>query len=106
IRYSAPGPTNAVIHIEIDGQDVTGAVALPVTGGWFNWATSRVLIPQNIAAGLHNVKVVFRTGRMNFYWMEFTGMPRLVSPAAIWLDQDVNTPLTKGYSVTEQISGF
>jgi hypothetical protein len=45
-------------HVNVDGQDRTGAMTVPNTGGWQNWQTiSSVAIPLN--AGQRVIRVVF-----------------------------------------------
>jgi len=61
-------------HMEIDGVNVTGELAIPNTGGWQNYVTvskNNVIIP---ASGNHVLRVVFdATGRSglagNFAWL-------------------------------------
>ena len=94
LRYSAPSSCN--VHVEIDGVNVTGAVALPSTGGWFNWTTRNIATTANLSAGLHSMKIFFDNGGVNFYWIEFAGLPAVVpSP---WTVQDVGGPRRVGYA--------
>jgi hypothetical protein len=56
LRTASLGP-GGTVHVMVDGADVTGAIALPDTGGWNTWQTvtrSGVTLP----AGLHVVKLV------------------------------------------------
>jgi len=58
------------MHIEVDGTDVTGAIAVPNTGGWQTWTTHYVKdIP--LTKGDHIVRVVFDASYMNVNYMEF-----------------------------------
>lgn len=41
IRHASDGP-GGTMHIEIDGEDVTGPIMLPDTGGWQQWQTLSV----------------------------------------------------------------
>jgi hypothetical protein len=53
----ASSATGGTVHVTIDGVDVTGAIALPDTGGWSVWKTltkSGVTLP----AGAHVLKLV------------------------------------------------
>jgi beta-glucanase (GH16 family) len=43
-------------HIEFDGEDKTGDVAVPVTGGWQNWTT--VATTATLSAGNHVMRFV------------------------------------------------
>ena len=45
------------MHFTLDGTDVTGAIALPDTGGWNSWRTvtaTGVVVP----AGTHVLKLI------------------------------------------------
>lgn len=51
---------DGAFHIEVDGANVTGTIAVPNTGGWQAWRTVSVAgVP--IASGAHTVKVVMDT---------------------------------------------
>jgi hypothetical protein len=53
----ASSGTGGVVHLTLDGADVTGAIALPDTGGWGVWRTitkTGVTLP----AGRHTLKVI------------------------------------------------
>lgn len=51
-------------RIEIDGVDVTGAVAVPDTDGWQLWADATSGIVE-LPAGRHTLKVIANTGGYN-----------------------------------------
>jgi uncharacterized repeat protein (TIGR01451 family) len=54
-----PGDT-ARFHVEIDGVDVTGSMAVPNTGGWNTWQT--VVKPGiQLTAGRHTMRLVMET---------------------------------------------
>jgi hypothetical protein len=56
LRVASAG-TGGTAHIEIDGAKVSGAIALPDTGGWNTWKT--VTAPGvNLPAGTHVLKLV------------------------------------------------
>ncbi|HZL33789.1 MAG TPA: NPCBM/NEW2 domain-containing protein [Tepidisphaeraceae bacterium] len=63
-------------HLQVDGQNVTGAMTVPATGGWQNWQTiSKAGI--NLAAGVHDMRIVFDTNGTsasvgNFNWFQLT----------------------------------
>ncbi len=48
------------MHVEVDGTNVTGTVAIPNTGSWNIWQTITVT-GINLTAGTHVVKVSFDT---------------------------------------------
>src|SRR5262249_22527479 len=62
-------------HVEIDGVDKTGAIAVPDTGGWQVWQT--ISIPGiAITAGPHVIRVSLDTagtsnGVGNYNWFRF-----------------------------------
>jgi endoglucanase len=95
LRYGSP--SGARVHLELDGQNITGSLALLGTGGYFNWATTNVMANTNISAGVHALKLYFETDGLNFYWMEFTNTPPL-RPAE-WSDQDIGDAVRLGYSL-------
>jgi endoglucanase len=68
---SASGSTGSKIHLEVNGADATGTVALPSTGGWYNWRTTRVedvILPE----GKVELKFVFETAGSNLNWFAFS----------------------------------
>jgi subtilisin family serine protease len=57
LRLAAPG-TGGILHLEVDGADVTGPVAIPNTGGWQTWQS--VLLPGiALNTGLHVLRLAF-----------------------------------------------
>ena len=59
------------LAVQVDGLDITGAVAVPYTGGWQQWRTvthARV----HLAAGTHRVRIVALTGGFNLNWLSIT----------------------------------
>jgi hypothetical protein len=44
------------VHFEVDGVNVTGAWALPDTGGWNNWQTVS-MAGVSLPAGTHVIKL-------------------------------------------------
>jgi subtilisin family serine protease len=59
LRLAAPG-TGGIVHLEVDGADVTGPVAVPNTGGWQTWQS--VLLPGiALNTGLHVLRLAFDT---------------------------------------------
>jgi hypothetical protein len=50
--------TTGAFHVEVDGVDVTGRIAVPNTGNWsaFQWITAKAALP--LSAGDHVLKVV------------------------------------------------
>ena len=65
----------ATFHVEVDGVDRTGRVAVPDTGDWQAWRTvTAASIP--LTAGEHVLRLVFDTantgGAGNYDWFRFT----------------------------------
>jgi len=48
------------MHVEVDGVNVTGTIAVPNTGSWNTWQTIAVS-GISLTAGQHIVKVSFDT---------------------------------------------
>jgi hypothetical protein len=66
--------TGARFHVEVDGRDVTGAMAVPDTSGWQAWRTmSKTGIP--LSAGTRVVRLVLDAGTSqnagvgNYNWL-------------------------------------
>ena len=71
IRVANVG-SGAQIHLEVDGADQTGPLAVPDTGGWQTWQTLTTP-PIGFTVGLHTMQVVFDRvgsggGAGNFNW--------------------------------------
>ena len=54
------------MHVEVDGEDVTGAMAFDSTGGWTNVIAQGV----HLTAGKHVVKVVMDTGDFKLNYVD------------------------------------
>jgi len=69
--------TGGTFHVEVDGVNQTGAVAVPDTGGWQTWQT--VTTPGiTMSSGLHVVRLSFDAiatggGVGNYNWIRFVG---------------------------------
>jgi hypothetical protein len=55
-------------HIEVDGVNVSGALAVPNTGGWQTW-TNVTSPPIALTSGQHTVRIVSDTGSMNLNYV-------------------------------------
>ncbi|MES2734302.1 MAG: glycoside hydrolase family 48 protein [Bacteroidota bacterium] len=69
-------PVGGSFHIEFDGANVTGALAVPVTGGWQNW--QNVSKTVNLTAGLHIMRFVIDAKEFNTNKFTFTA--QIVNP--------------------------
>ncbi|MHC1775141.1 MAG: carbohydrate-binding protein [Lentimicrobium sp.] len=68
---SASAGTPSIVHLQVDGADISGSHTLPVTGGWQTWSTStvdQVILP----GGTHKVRLVFDRPGSNFGFLSFT----------------------------------
>jgi hypothetical protein len=69
--------TGATFHVEVDGVDRTGAIAVPDTGGWQTWQT--ISTPGiSLTAGQRVLRVVLDRiasggGVGNYNWFRFVG---------------------------------
>lgn len=67
-------------HIELDGIDVTGPVAVPNTGSWQRWADS-VSGPVSIPAGSYTLRIVADTAGFNLNYVEVSEAPSATTEA-------------------------
>ena len=70
-RVASMAGSSNTMHVEVDGTNVTGAMTIPVTGGWQTWTTVTATT-GTITAGQHIVRVVLDTGGCNLNWVSFT----------------------------------
>ena len=81
----AAAATGGLFYVQVDGQDVTGLVSVPNTGGWTTWQNLGVT-NVTFTPGLHEVRVVMVRGGFNFDALQFvSSAPRLdVTPANLY----------------------
>ena len=65
-RVASPG-AGGTFHVEVDGVNVTGTLAVPNTGGWQAWQTITTSAIA-LTAGPHVLRVVFDTNGATGYW--------------------------------------
>jgi len=75
VRVASSG-TGGTFHIEVNGVDKTGPIAIPNTGGWQSWTTVRAP-GVTLAAGIQVWRVVMDTNGAsaavgNFNWLKAT----------------------------------
>jgi hypothetical protein len=63
VRVAAPR-SDARLHIELDGANITGPIAVPQTGSYSKWANVSSE-PVSIAAGPHELRLVAETDGFN-----------------------------------------
>ncbi|MCR6638790.1 MAG: carbohydrate-binding protein [Sporocytophaga sp.] len=69
LRVAADG-TGRTFHVEMDNEDITGAIMVPNTGGWQKWET--VTVPGiDLTSGQKIMRIVFESDYMNLNWVEF-----------------------------------
>ncbi|MES2734508.1 MAG: family 43 glycosylhydrolase, partial [Bacteroidota bacterium] len=68
-RVASPFNTGA-FHIEMDGANITGTLAVPNTGGWQTWATVSKIV--NLTAGQHIMRFVIDAKEFNTNKFTFT----------------------------------
>lgn len=67
----AAANNNRAFRIEVDGQNATGAVTIPNSGGYQNW--SDVQIPAiRLTSGSHTLRLVVENGGFNFNFLSST----------------------------------
>jgi hypothetical protein len=65
-------------HLEFNGEDKTGEVTVPVTGGWQAWTT--VSFSANLTSGPQIMRFVVDGGEFNVNSFEVMGVPTSVPP--------------------------
>lgn len=60
------------LHVELDGNDITGPLDVPVTGAWDTAFTSLTVGGVSVAQGTHVVRLVFDTGAVDVNFLAFT----------------------------------
>lgn len=72
LRMAADG-AGKTLHVDIDGVNITGAVAVPNTAGWQTWQTATVN-NLNPTQGQHVIRISFDSDYMNLNFIEFKKM--------------------------------
>jgi len=100
LRLAAEG-TGKLMHIEVDGVNVSGPINVPNTGGWQTWMTYPVKdIPMT--KGQHVVRIVFDGSYMNVNYMEFSDViTGLESSEMLGLKMYPN-PFSSGFKIEGQ----
>jgi CSLREA domain-containing protein len=109
--------TGRKLSLEVDGQNVTGNVVLPKTGGWDVWQTV-TSNPFTLSAGDHTLKVVFGNCCYNVNWFSVdaltgdvtapappSGFGATVTSGNVVLKWNANSePDLKGYNLSRSAS--
>ena len=81
----ASGSTGGTFHLNVDGNNATGSVAIHNTGGWQSWTT--ITVPNvPISAGKHVLTLVIDSGPQgvaNFNYVQINDNPA-TSPRTQW----------------------
>lgn len=85
VRYATPSNGRSV-RFELNGVDVTGAIALPNTGGYQVWS-SVTSAPVELPAGQHTLRLVLISGNTNLNFFETTAASEPPPPAPPTLPQ-------------------
>ncbi|MCG8569286.1 MAG: cellulase family glycosylhydrolase, partial [Spirochaetes bacterium] len=110
LRVARETSGDGSLHIEIDNQDVTGAMTIPSTNGWQTYTTiSKTAV--NLTQGNHILKIVMDQGPFNINWINVlesnvTLYPLTISIAADTTDtQTVVLEPAPSHSGNAMISG-
>ncbi|MDR2145934.1 MAG: Ig-like domain-containing protein [Tannerella sp.] len=66
------GANTSDLHFEVDGENVTGNIHIPSTGGWSNWAWQDIEVPFTFTEGTHTLRFYLDAAGTNFRNMRFT----------------------------------
>lgn len=67
LRVATPN-SGRLVHLEMDGKNVTGPVKIPNTGAWNTWQTVKTIV--NLEPGQHVLRIVFDQGGINLNRIE------------------------------------
>jgi beta-glucanase (GH16 family) len=97
----ASNTTGGSFHVELDGQNISGATSVPNTGGWQNWQTVRVTT-SSLTAGQKVMRVVIDTGNFNLNNLTFTSITNVsnIPPVISITDPVNNSSYTSGSTIT------
>jgi PKD repeat protein len=79
----ATAATGNTFHIEVDGFNISGSIAVPNSGGWQVWETVSFTTPM-ISSGQHVIRFYEETGGYNINYINFISIaaaPVISSPA-------------------------
>jgi hypothetical protein len=67
------------LHVELDGVNISGTIAVPNTGGWQTWQTVSVTTPS-LSAGSHILRIYEETGGFNINYLTFVATTPVSAP--------------------------
>jgi len=100
---------NTTLHVELNGQNISGTVNLPNTGGWQTWQTVSVTTPA-LSTGKKVLRVVMDGGGFNLNYLNFVkngSLQSVLSKTDLFSEQatDVNIyPNPTNGSLTADVS--
>jgi N-acetylneuraminic acid mutarotase len=99
----ANGGAGGTFHINVDGNNATGSISMPGTGGWQNWTT--LSLPNiSISAGIHVLTLAIDSGAQgmgNFNWMTLIASKGDWSQPLVWSSlADAPVQVAEAQSVT------
>lgn len=80
------------LRLEVDGEDVTGSVDVPNTGGWTTYQTVTAAEDVSLSEGEHVVRVVSEGNLWNFDWFAFRRTDDGSTPTDEPTDEPTDTP--------------
>jgi hypothetical protein len=83
IQVYVASPDGSRIHFKLDGEDITGSIVIPATGGWQTWDTS-TRTGVVFDAGVHYLQLYEEDGGFNIDKIAFL----FKSPAAPDMNQN------------------
>jgi len=78
LRLASPNSGES-LHIESDGVNISGSVAVPNTGGWQTWQTVSVTT-SSLTAGQHVLRIYEETGGFNINYITFVSTAPVLAP--------------------------
>ncbi|HEY9044796.1 MAG TPA: PQQ-dependent sugar dehydrogenase [Ohtaekwangia sp.] len=89
---------NKTMHVELDGQNISGTINVPNTGGFQAWQTVSVTTPT-LSAGQKVLRVTFDSNDINLNYINFTGSANN-APTVVLTAPANNTTLTAPATTT------
>jgi glucose/arabinose dehydrogenase len=81
VRVAANGE-GKTFHLELDGKDISGPVAVPNTGGFQAWKSVSVQTPK-LTAGPQVLRIVMDANDINVNYFEFKELPAIAPVVSI-----------------------
>lgn len=70
------------LRVEMDGQNISGSVTVPNTGGWQNWQTVNVMTPV-LSAGQKVMRIFMETDGFNVNYVSFSVITSVNHPPVV-----------------------